>query len=483
MNMIGQTRLHDDAPVDEADEQLVAYLDGELPPEEVKALEQRLGADAALRARLRDLQNGWELLDQLPLASSSSALLETTIRMAAVQSRDPANKSLLRKPLTGARKIVFIFAACLACFVVGAGITRAREYWQYRKQLRDLPVAMHLDAFLRATDLELMQTLNSMPQWQQANEVADRLGEWDFSLAQQIDEASPRDREKLLPTLPIEDRQLVAAAWERFERIEPTKKEAIYQAAEKVAKRPDGAKLLQTMDRFAVWQESLPADERDKLAKGTEQQRQEVIMVALERTTKQWTRQRGRDLSDEEVETIYHAVRQIARLRLKSIHRTAPPEIRDMIGNFGSSNQSVNPMIEAGFLRRLFEPRESSLPGPPSNFGAPPMMPGIDFAMITKLRNVAESIRGPLQDNELYMIEAVLPQKLADDINATAGMPALREELLRSLADESLRRTQWNRSGKTLIERYQTRDPGDREEIDLLPADRMLRELRDDFRR
>jgi hypothetical protein len=481
--MIGQTNLHDDAPVDEADEQLVAYLDGELPPEEVKALEQRLGTDSALRTRLRDLQNGWELLDQLPLASSSNTLLETTIRMAAVQSHAPSNKSLLRRPMNNLWRGGLVLVACLVCFAVGAGITRAREYWQYRKQLRDLPVAMHLDAFLRASDLELMETLIAMPQWQQANEVADRLGEWDFSLATQIDDVTPRDREKLLPTLPIEDRQIVAAAWERFERVEPTKKESIYEVADKVAKHPRAAEMLHTMDRFAVWQESLPAEERDLLAKGTEQQRQEVIKVALERTTKQWTRQRGRDLSDEEVETIYHAVRQIARLRLKSIHRTAPPEIRDVIGNFGSSKQSVNPMIEAGFLRRLFEPRDSNSGGPPNNFGAPPIMPGIDFAMIAKLRMVAESIRGPLNDDELYMIESVLPQKLADDINATAGMPALHEELLRSLADESLRRTQWSRSGKTLIERYQTRDAEDREEIDLLPADRMLRELSEGFRR
>lgn len=491
---MNQSSLQDDAPVDEIDEQLVAYLDGELPPEEVKLLEQQLGANESLRARLRELQNGWDLLDDLPHASSSNQLLETTIRMAAVDGGPAKVVSTTKPTRSQITRFILLIALTAACYVIGLSAVRLRGYLEYRKQLRDLPLAMHLDAFLRSTDLEMMEALAGWEQWQQANQIADRLGQWDFSLAEQIDEATPKEREKLLPTLSIENQQTVSAAWERFERVDEPQKQRIYELSEKVAKHPQSKELLETMDRFAAWFETLSVDERDKLATGTNEEREETVRVALERTTKQWTRQRGRELSDEEVDTIYHAVRQIARLRLKQIQQTASAEVAATIRNFGSSNQSMNPQFEAFFLRRLFEDRENgpqgppSPPGSPSGSGAPqapapgsfgpPFIPGGDSASFQVMRAVMESIRGPLQNHELYMIESVLPNKLADDIESTAGVPTLREELLRSLADESLRRIQFNRSGMTWVERYQARSPSDREQIDLLPADRMLRELR-----
>ena len=477
---MNQSSLQDDAPVDEIDEQLVAYLDGELPPEEVKLLEQQLGANESLRARLRELQNGWDLLDQLPHASSSNQLLETTIRMAAVDG-GPAKVVSTTKPMRPQiTRIILLIALTAACYLIGLSAVRLRGYLEYRKQLRDLPLAMHLDAFLRSSDLEMMEALAGWEQWQQANQIADRLGQWDFSVAEQIDEATPKEREKLLPTLSIENQQTVSAAWERFERVDEPQKQRILELSEKVAKHPQSKQLLETMDRFAAWFETLSVDERDKLATGTNEEREETVRVALERTTKQWTRQRGQELSDEEVDTIYHAVRQIARLRLKQIQETASAEVAATIRNFGSSNQSMNPQFEAFFLRRLFEDRENGPAGAPQAPGAfgPPFMPGGDSASFQVMRAVVESIRGPLQNHELYMIESVLPNKLADDIESTAGVPTLREELLRSLADESLRRIQFNRSGMTWVERYQSRSPSDREQIDLLPADRMLRELR-----
>src|SRR5690554_5298714 len=78
--------LDDDLQADEVDERLVAYLDGELEPEERRALEVQLGRSAVLRARLRSLQDGWEMLDELPMATPSPQLLESTLRMAATEA-------------------------------------------------------------------------------------------------------------------------------------------------------------------------------------------------------------------------------------------------------------------------------------------------------------------------------------------------------------------------------------------------------------
>lgn len=456
----------DDIPVDEVDEQLVAYLDGELPPAELHALEKRLGTDAALRVRLRELQNGWDLLDELPLASSSSQLLETTLRMAAldgaVGTKSTANKPL-RRQLSGTFWLGF---ATAGCFLLGIALMRGRDYLRFQKQLRDLPVAMHLDAYLRAADLELMGKLMNMPQWQQANEMADQFGKWDVQAATQIDAASPKARQELLARLPIEDQKTVAAAWERFEKIPPEDRQAAYAIAERVANEPDPPSLLKTMDRFAIWRESWRPEDRERFAKSSLQERELFLQAALDRTQKQWTYEK---LSDQDVETIYQVLRHIGKLRLKAIAQAADPEVRAMIEGFGSTSPSVEPRIEAGFLRRLFDP----------DYSFRWRVDGDGESAFGRFRKLTEPLRAPLRQDELDRLQAFLPEHWSEFVSTTSGLPMAREELLSTLAEQSLSRTQWSRRGQTTVERYlQAGD--EREEIDLLPADQMLRRLQGD---
>lgn len=461
----------DDIPVDEVDEQLVAYLDGELPPEERRALEQRLGADAELRKRLRELQNGWEMLDELPLASSSSQLLETTLRMAAIEgevgTKSTSSKRLSRK----LSRAIWFALATVGCFALGIALTRGRDYLRFQKQLHDLPVAMHLDAYLRAADLELMDKLMQMPEWRQANEMADQFGKWDVQLASQIDAASPKARQELLPKLPIEDQKTVAAAWERFEKIPPQDRQAAYQIAERIADQPDPQSLLKAMDRFAIWRQTWLPEDRERFAQSSGPQREAFLQTALDRTQKQWTQESARKLSDEEVETIYHALRQIGRLRLKQVAASAEPEVKTMIDSFGSSDQTLDPRYEAFFLHRLFDPSYF-------NFGRRGSESGVSSAVAT-FRKLTEDLRAPLRADELDWLQAVLPRNLNELVNAVSGLPMVREELLRTLAEESLTRIQMNRSGETAVERY-LRAGDEREEIDLLPAEQLLRRLQGD---
>ena len=50
-------------------QQLVAYLDGELDDETNQEIERRLSADPEYRLRLQQLQQAWDLLDELPRLS------------------------------------------------------------------------------------------------------------------------------------------------------------------------------------------------------------------------------------------------------------------------------------------------------------------------------------------------------------------------------------------------------------------------------
>ncbi len=524
---------------DADDEQLVAYLDGELVPEERSELEQRLGRDQSLRDRLRSLQTSWDLLDDLPMAAPNPLLLESTIRMAiatasdtpvdatgpwrgsgtAFGSRPASADAVAGGPMASGKTgsvsparqwwrqpLVKLALITLACFALGTAISYGWQAVRFRQQLKQLPVAMHLDAYLNASDLLLMRTLINLSEWQKTVEIAERFGEWDFGLQQQIDAAPIAERAAVLQQLPIEHQQLVLQAWQQFERLDAVRKREVQAVAQRVNQQSDAAEVLATMDRFARWQESLPASERDRISSGTPEARVEALQTALQRTVRQWTQQTARLLTNDDTETIYHVLRQIARQRIESL---AAVENIGMLQAFGSQNQAMDPRMEAFFLQRLFEnPRPAGLgggpmgsggpvgsggpngpppngppPGEPPRLGPPPARFDFMATAFGNLRPVVEQLHGPLDDDELWMIKQELGGDLQAFLDAAATIDSLQADLLKSWADESLRRIASNRSGSTYSERYQRLDPRRRDLMDLLPPEQILESLRDDWRR
>ena len=80
----------DDTPIDPDDELLSSYLDGELSREEEMNLENRLVQNEGLRERLKVLQTGWDLLDELPDSAPSLNLVESTLELAVADIEQSA---------------------------------------------------------------------------------------------------------------------------------------------------------------------------------------------------------------------------------------------------------------------------------------------------------------------------------------------------------------------------------------------------------
>lgn len=536
--------LSDELPIDPIDEQLVAYLDGELESQERDELEKRLGRDSQLRVRLRTLQRGWEMLESLPAVAPSPNLLETTIRMAATEATGPtadANASSRSRLLKSRVFIVTAVSAVALLFgVLGAKVW---EQIRFRRQLQQLPIAMRVEGYLLGGDLVWMRELAKLPQWQEAADIAQRLGEWDFRLPQRIENSQLSERKRLLQQLTIEDQQVVMEAWRRFEQLDLPKRAAVLEVATRVDGEPDKAELRATMERYARWRESLPPDVRDQITEAALPQRLELVAEELKKSVSQWTQQSSRLLTDQDVETIYQALHDIADARVRSLADQDSQATESVIRMF----DRIEPRTEAFFLRQLFRAPEMAWPpgppgtsgppgpsgtsgppgppgtlgppgptgtvdpsgpavpsGPPSlagaadpagestnvggiNPGPPPGgpppgtgMPRFDFIApaFGQLLPLLNQIRGPLSDEELWFIESVLGDPVTDTLEAVAGIGTLREELLRSWAEESMRRMTWNRSGTTLSERYQLLDPARRDQLDLLPPDQILLWLR-----
>lgn len=155
--------LTTDAPQSEDDriqEELVAYLDGELDAEAGDRIVERLRTDPAYRAKLNELQSAWDLLDQLPRAHVTDNFTQSTIEMVALS----AAADVQQAKAAGQRKHWLGRAAIALCLVLAVGIgyaLMARRLDRPNQQLvQDLPVIENVDLYRVADDIEFLRSLD-----------------------------------------------------------------------------------------------------------------------------------------------------------------------------------------------------------------------------------------------------------------------------------------------------------------------------------
>lgn len=151
-------------PTDETQEDfpadLVAYLDGELDAEQTQAVEQRLSADAAYRRQLRELQQAWDLLDQLPKAEVDDSFTQTTLAMVAVSASGDVAQARVRHGRTRRWLWWTGSVAAAAAFAAGYFAVSTVVSRENRRLLRDLPVIQNLDEYRYAGSVEFLRLLD-----------------------------------------------------------------------------------------------------------------------------------------------------------------------------------------------------------------------------------------------------------------------------------------------------------------------------------
>jgi anti-sigma factor RsiW len=141
------------------DEELVAYLDGELGPEEATRVERRMAEDPRYNARLNQLQRAWDLLDTLQRTEADDQFVHSTVAMVAIQAAEDAKSQQMKTVQT--RSLAWL--ALAAVLLISAGATYAvvqRRLAQPNQQLvRDLPVIERVDDYRNIGTLEFLRQL------------------------------------------------------------------------------------------------------------------------------------------------------------------------------------------------------------------------------------------------------------------------------------------------------------------------------------
>mgnify|MGYP001456285460 FL=1 len=142
--------VNDSIRIEQAE--MVAYLDGELDVQQVADVEKRLSEDSEYRVRLQQLQQAWDLLDELPRSKGDEQFTRSTVEIVVVKAREEAERRTWLPRLGG------------LLLVVGVSLAGYLFSWQLanrdnRQLIQDLPVIEKMSQYKQAESLEFLRML------------------------------------------------------------------------------------------------------------------------------------------------------------------------------------------------------------------------------------------------------------------------------------------------------------------------------------
>jgi len=142
-------------------DELIAYLDGEVDSETRQQIEQRLARDPQLVQRMREHQQAWDFLDELPQEDVGEQFTNTTLNMVAIAAADEGeartrNAAQRRTWLAGITTTCLIGVLLLGYWVTATTLDRSN-----RELLQNLPVIENLEALEQAESVEFLIALEN----------------------------------------------------------------------------------------------------------------------------------------------------------------------------------------------------------------------------------------------------------------------------------------------------------------------------------
>lgn len=144
---------------DPVEEELVAYLDGELEDAARQRVERRLADDAEYRGRLTRMQKTWDMLDVLEKTEPDDGFVHTTVEMIALKTKE--DEEGRKSAVVRSTRITWLAAGVASLVSAVAGYFLLMNVLEApdRKLVRDLPVIERVDEYRLVDDLEFLQQL------------------------------------------------------------------------------------------------------------------------------------------------------------------------------------------------------------------------------------------------------------------------------------------------------------------------------------
>ncbi len=144
---------------DRIQEELVAYLDGELDAAASDRVERRLADDPAYRLKLKQLQSAWDLLDELPRAPVTETFTQTTVEMVALTAEADAINAQHHLGQQRWWKWLALAASVLIACVASYAVMSQRLDRPNQRLVKDLPVIENVELYRVADSVDFLRSL------------------------------------------------------------------------------------------------------------------------------------------------------------------------------------------------------------------------------------------------------------------------------------------------------------------------------------
>ena len=139
------------------DEELVAYLDGELDEQSTSMVEQKLSEDLGYRARLGELQKTWDALDALPISEPSNSFTASTIEMVLSDQKNQQKSRQRTYDWIG--RLAFTAVVLTVGVWLGFILTQRVLDEENRELIENLTMIENIDMYQEVESIEFLEKL------------------------------------------------------------------------------------------------------------------------------------------------------------------------------------------------------------------------------------------------------------------------------------------------------------------------------------
>jgi len=236
-------------------EEIVAYLDGELPADQITQVERRLSTDEGYRQQLQGLEKAWQVLDHLPQATVDDKFARTTIALVVDEARrEVADRTQLLPVLRRqARRKAWLWGG--AAFLAGWTLYRAVRPDPDAELIANLPVIDRIEIYTHFGELEFLRELRPLDDLLQVP-LGAAAAEQTAAAPVRSGAASVR-RDDLLH-LPADRQAALKAKYNRFRALSDEEKTRLREVHRRIETADDAAQLRATLGRYQQWLASVP---------------------------------------------------------------------------------------------------------------------------------------------------------------------------------------------------------------------------------
>jgi hypothetical protein len=244
------------------EEQLVAYLDGELDAETARRIEERLASEPGVRETLNRLERTWDMLDELGSTPVGDGFTRTTLEMVAVAAEEDVKEAMLQAPKLRRRRFWKIGSVVAAASLAGFFLVSTLLPNPRRELARDLPVLENLEEYRQAGDIDFLRLMR----FEKTTFAKPAGAETPPKKSQPPENAPPGELMRWIETLPSDKKAELARKKASFDESSEVERQKLRHLHEKIREDEHPEELVQLMHDYYAWWLNLSSFERNELS-------------------------------------------------------------------------------------------------------------------------------------------------------------------------------------------------------------------------